>query len=293
MARFIRTHPLVTYYLLTFGLSWGGFVIAVGPRSLVSSNWQAEGKFLAAVMTMLAGPSIAGLLLTGLLEGRTGYRELLTRLLAWRVGAGWYLVAILPPTLISAGVLFLLSLDAPLFTADNKMAVLFGGLGAGVTTILEEIGWTGFVVPRLLRSRSVPATGLIVGVLWGIWHFLQQVFISGTYAGGIPIGVFLALSFLAAVANLTAFRVLLVWVYAHTASLFVTTLMHAMLTAASIFWFTAATTGWTFLTSVWITAAMTWLLVGAVAFGEGWIGLPLTVRAAAGNSARFGKNPDR
>ena len=273
MATLIRRHPLLAYYVLTFALSWGGFVLVVGPSSLVNTSWQAEGKFLSAVMVMLAGPSIAGLLLTGLVDGRAGYLELFLRLRKWRVGIHWYALAILPAPIVSAGVLFTLSMTSPLFTADHKAAVVLGGLGAAVTTILEEIGWTGFAVPRLRRRHGVPMTGLIVGVLWGLWHFLQQVFVSGTYAGGIPLPAFLMLSALAAVASLTAYRVLMVWVYDRTGSLLVTTLMHGMLTASSIFWFTPIATGALFLAYVWLVAAVMWLVVGAMAVVDGWLRL--------------------
>ena len=273
VATLIRRHPLLAYYILTFALSWGGFVLVLGPSSLVNTDWQAEGKSLSAVMVMLAGPSIAGLLLTGLVDGRAGYRDLFLRLRKWRVGIRWYALAILPAPIVSAGVLFTLSMTSPLFTADNKAAVVLGGLGAAVTTILEEIGWTGFVVPRLRRRHSVPMTGLIVGVLWGLWHFLQQISVSGTYAGGIPLLAFLMLSVFAAVTNLTAYRVLMVWVYDRTGSLLVTTLMHGMLTASSIFWFTPIATGALFLADVWLVAAVMWLLVGAVAVVDGWLRL--------------------
>src|SRR5690242_12285973 len=273
MTTLIKRHPLVAYFTLTFALSWGGFLLMLGPSSLVSSNWQAEEKFLSAVLAMLAGPSIASLLLTGLVDGRAGYRDLVSRLGNWRVGVGWYAIAILPAPIVSAGVLYLLSTTSPLFTADNKTAIMIGGLAAAVTTVLEEVGWTGFAVPRLRVRHSVPMTGLIVGVLWGLWHFLQQVFISGTYAGGIPVLAFLVLSTLAAVANLTAYRVLMVWVYDRTASLFVTTVMHGMLTASSIFWFTPIATGGRFLANVWLTTAAMWLLVGVVAVVEGWLRL--------------------
>ena len=267
----IKKHPLVAYYLLTFALSWGGFVLVVGPKSLVNTNWQAEGAFLSAVLVMLAGPSIAGLLLTGLVDGREGYRALFSRLLKWRVGIGWYAIAILPAPFVAGGILFALSLQSPLFINENKVAVLLGGLGAALTTILEEIGWTGFAAPRLRRTHSVPMTGLIIGVLWGLWHFLQQVFVSGTYAGGIPLPAFLVLSILAAIASLTAYRVLMVWVYDHTGSLLVTTLMHGMLSASTIFWFTPIATGRAFLADVWLVAAAMWLGVGAVALAEGWL----------------------
>ena len=273
MAALIRRRPLLAYYVLTFALSWGGFVLVLGPGSLVNTNWQAEEKFLSAVMVMLAGPSIAGLLLTGLVDGRAGYRDLFLRLRKWRVGIRWYVLAILPAPIVSAGILFALSITSPLLTADNKAAVVLGGLGAAVTTILEEIGWTGFVVPRLRRRHSVPMTGLIVGVLWGLWHFLQQVSVSGTYAGRIPLLAFLMLSVFAGVANLTAYRVLMVWVYDRTGSLLVTTLMHGMLTASSIFWFTPIAAGALFLANVWLVAAVMWLLVGAVAVVDGWLRL--------------------
>jgi hypothetical protein len=114
-------------------------------------------------------------------------------------------------------------------------------------------------------------TGFIVGVLWGLWHFLQQVFISGTYAGEIPLLAFLMLSVVAAIANLTAYRMLMVWLYDRTGSLLVTTLMHGMLTASTIFWFTPIATGALFLANVWLAAAAMWLLVGAVAAFGGWL----------------------
>ena len=270
MTSLIKKHPLLAYYLLTFSLSWGGFVLVVGPGSLVNTNWEAEGAFLPAVMVMLAGPSIAGLLLTGLVEGRAGYRDVFSRLGKWRVGIRWYAIAILPAPIVAAGILFVLSLTSPLLMTGNKTAVVLGGLGAAMTTILEEIGWTGFAVPRLRRRHSVPVTGLIVGVLWGLWHFLQQIFVSGTYTGGISFPVFLMLSVFAAVASLTAYRVLMVWVYDRTGSLLVTTLMHGMLTASTIFWFTPIATGGAFLADVWLVAAAMWLVVGAVAVAEGW-----------------------
>ena len=179
----------------------------------------------------------------------------------------------LPAPIVAAGVLFALSLTSPLFTDVDKTAVALGGFGAAATTVLEEIGWTGFVVPRLRRRHSVLMTGLIVGVLWGLWHFLQQIFVSGTYAGGIPVLTFLLLSVLAAVASLTAYRVLMVWMYDRTGSLLVTTLMHGALTASTIFWFTPLATGALFLADVWLVAAAMWLLVGVVAVFEGWLRL--------------------
>jgi len=253
---------------LTFAISWGGFLLAVGPHGFSSANWETQGSTVAAVFAMLAGPSLAGIILTAVLDGREGVRDLGSRLTIWRVGGRWYLIALLPAPLLSAALLLALSLTSPLFVAENKLAVLIASAAAGMTTVLEEVGWTGFAVPRLRRRYSVLATGLIVGVMWGFWHLLQQIWISGTYSGSLPRAVYLPLSFLSAVAGLTAYRVLMVWVYKHTASLLVVTLMHASLTASNIFLFRPVTTGVTFLTYGWLFAALLWILVAAVAIAD-------------------------
>ena len=124
MVTLLKKRPLLAYYLLTFAISWGGFLLVVGPGSLLNTNWQDQGSFLGAVMVMLAGPSIAGLLLTGLVDGRAGYRELFLRLRSWRVGLRWYAMALLPAPIVAAGVLFALGLTSPLVTDANKAAVL-------------------------------------------------------------------------------------------------------------------------------------------------------------------------
>jgi len=61
----------------------------VGPGGFASANWQIETLFLPAVLAMLAGPSVAGVVLTGLIDGRAGLREVVSRLLKWPVGARW------------------------------------------------------------------------------------------------------------------------------------------------------------------------------------------------------------
>ena len=262
---FIAKRPLLSYYVLTFAISWGGFVVAVGPGGFGSSNWEGEGTFLAAVMAMLAGPTIAGLLLTSVLDGRAGLRDLISRLLRWRVGARWYVIALVPAPLLSGAVLVALSLTSPVFTAAERTAVIVAGIMAGLTTLFEEIGWTGFAIPRLRQRHGIFVTGLIAGLLWGAWHLLQQIYIGGTYAAGIPTGFYVLLSFVSAVVGLTAYRVLMVWVYDRTASLLVATLMHGSLTASNVFIFRPDATGLSFLLYGWIFNAALWIVVAVVA----------------------------
>lgn len=267
-AAFVSRRPVLAFYVLAFAISWGGFALVVGPGGFTSDNWQAEGVFLPAVLVMLAGPCVAGLLSIGVAGGRAGFREMLARLSAWRVNARWYAMAILPAPVLTGGVLVALSLTSPIFTSDRKWIVVMSGVAAGLTTICEEIGWTGFAVPRLRVRFSVLATGLIAGVLWGTWHLLQQIFISGTYAGTIPRAVYLPLGFFSAVAMLTGYRVLMVWVYDRTRSLFVITLMHASLTANNVFIFTPDATGAASLIYGWLLAVAVWAVVAVVALAN-------------------------
>src|SRR5688572_19843005 len=107
---FITKYSVLTYLALTFAISWGGFLLAVGPGGFASTTWQTDGRFPFAVLAMLAGPAVAGVLLTGLVDGMAGLREIHRRFLKWRVGAGWYAVALLPAPLLAASVLLALSL---------------------------------------------------------------------------------------------------------------------------------------------------------------------------------------
>lgn len=261
---FIKQYPVPTYFVLTFAISWGGFILAVGPGGFANTDvWQTT-SLAFAVMAMLAGPTIAGLLMTGIVDGRAGFRQLLSRLLKWRVSIKWYAFAILPAPVLSVIALFALSLKCPLFTAGNKIVVLIPGIMAGLSTVFEEIGWTGFAVPRLRDRHSVLTTGLIVGVLWGLWHLLQQLYISGTYTGGVPLAIYLSIALFNTIAGLTAYRILLVWINDRTGSLLLTTLMHASLTASNVFIFRPEAVGAPFLIFGLVFTALQWVLVTVV-----------------------------
>lgn len=193
---FIKRHAVLTYFTLTFAISWGGFVLVVGPGGFPGTKEQLETLFPSVVIAMLAGPSVAGILLTGLVDGRAGFRELLSRLLRWRVDAGWYAVALLPALLLPAVILFALSLPSPIFTTDDKAAVLLSGITAGLTTVLEEIGWTGFAVPRLRGCVTVP---LRLGSSWASWGSVappagpldKRHFLRSALSGPLPAPEFL------------------------------------------------------------------------------------------------------
>jgi membrane protease YdiL (CAAX protease family) len=112
---------------------------------------------------------------------KAGLREFRSRLVTWRAGARWYAVALLGAPLLATTITLTLSLFSleflpGIFVTDDKAAVLLLGLVVGLTAaFFEELGWTGFAIPRLRRRSGVLATGLIVGVLWSAWHLLVVI----------------------------------------------------------------------------------------------------------------------
>jgi membrane protease YdiL (CAAX protease family) len=172
---FIKKHPVLTYYALVFAMSWGGILLIVGgPGGIPGSSEQVEMLMPLVLLALFAGPSVAGLLTIRLVAGRVGLHDLLSRLLRWRVGACWYAAALLSAPLIVTTVLLALSLFSLEFipgivTTDNKIALLLFGIGWGLLGggLLEELGWTGFAVPRLRLRYTAFTTALIVGLLHG------------------------------------------------------------------------------------------------------------------------------
>ena len=67
----------------------------------------------------------------------------------------------------------------------SKMVIAF--LFAIPFVLGEEIGWSGYITPKLLKLSSVPATSIIVGLYWAIWHY--PAIIGGFYGQGTPLWI--------------------------------------------------------------------------------------------------------
>jgi len=142
-----------------------------------------------------------------------------------------------------------------------------------IVGLFEELGWTGFAVPTLLKLRyGVLSTGLIVGVLWGAWHLLgNNIWASVATSGGLPPALFaVGVGLVLLVGQLPAYRVLMVWVYERTnGSLLLAILMHASYSASTFILGPVAgpgaMSGASLLAAVLASAAATWVVVGVLA----------------------------
>jgi membrane protease YdiL (CAAX protease family) len=273
---FMKKHPATAYFALTFAVSWGGALLAIGGAGgMRGTTPTSDPRFAYAVIAMLMGPSLVGILLTALVHGRAGLRDLLSRALSCRAAARWYSVALLTAPMAMAVTLFALSIISPaflpgIFVSDDKRSLLLVSLAVGVSAgILEEVGWTGFAIPMLRRRCSLTATGLIVGIWWSAWHLLPNVWSSRAAAGELSVSVYLAVTAVGVfVGYLTAFRVLMVWVYEHTGSLFVAMLMHVSITTSLLTLNPLEISGTYLLIYSFALATVFWIVAGIVVIAD-------------------------
>ena len=213
----LRRHPLISFFVLTYAVTW----LLWAPLVIFRGRVPGSLGFVLAMLGSLV-PSAMGILFVALLRGGSGVRTLLRRLLHARIGLRWYL-AVLALTML-----------APL---GLGVSVLFGGATPVVgTTILgvlslfafsifpgsavgEEIGWRGFALPRMQARQSALKASLVLGILWGSWHL--PLWLTGTE--GHPIGLFVPF-----VLAVIATSVICTWLYNGTGgSLLIIVLYHA------------------------------------------------------------------
>jgi len=184
-AGIIHRRPLGAYFVVAFVLSW------LVELTLVASQrgWLARPVPFSLHYLASYGPALAGILVTGITAGKRGLFELLGRLLKWRVGWKWFLISAISPAILYAfGLLVVrfLTGEWPGVRDLGQVNYLpYLGIGALPFWFLtyglgEEIGWRGFALPRLQRTRTAASATLILGLLWALWH-VPAFFYLDTY----------------------------------------------------------------------------------------------------------------
>lgn len=227
---FIQRHQLAAYFCLAFGISWGGTLLIVWGQGYHrdTGTWEQGVMWYFAMIT---GPVLACLLLTALLQGRAGLKGLFSRLIRWRLSPRWYAISLLTNPLIVLATLSMFAiLVSPVYRPICDPIMFIFGLGAG---IFEEIGWTGFVTPRIAHKAAWLPAAIGFGILHGLWHMLGD-FLGASYGLGVYWLPFYLVFWIGALA---AYRVFMVWVYQHTESLLLGILLHTVFTGSFlVFW---------------------------------------------------------
>ncbi len=127
---------------------------------------------IALILILVA--AAMGILMAAITEGGRGVADLLKKLLQWRVNLKWYAAALGLPAAImlaSGGLAVLLGwMPAVQISAPERSVLILNAILVPLIAILEELGWRGYALPRLLAHRSPLASATLIGVAWGILH---------------------------------------------------------------------------------------------------------------------------
>jgi uncharacterized protein len=177
----MRKYPVTWFYILAFGISWLGMISIVLSSRGIAPFDSPYFQFLS--IFYVVGPALAAAIVSQVAHVKTGIRDLLKGLTRWRVGVVWYIVAVLSPVVlltVAQVVTKLLGLPVTIAMPQVNLSpyVIFGFGVSFFANTCEEIGWRGFALPRLQKRHNALLATLIVGILWGFWHF-PLVFLAG------------------------------------------------------------------------------------------------------------------
>jgi uncharacterized protein len=224
---FLNRNSLPVYFFLSYVIAWGGILLIAGLKGFDPHAIQmAEGVLM--FFCMILGPSLSSISLTALLDGKAGVKNLFGRITNWRVGWNGYLPVLTVPALSTSVLLILYVLVSSIYKPSTN--IIFGVIIGALAGFFEETGWTGFALPRLQSKYGATVSGLILGLLWSFWHIMAD------YWGNIAnFGPYWFPHFIVYwIIPLTAYRILMSWIYKRTGSLFLGQLMHMFYTGTLI-----------------------------------------------------------
>lgn len=171
---------LVPFLLIAFGLAWGILALFIFlPDQMSGMFGELTGQHPLFFLAVYA-PAIAAFIVITYIAGIGGLRRYLSRLLLWKCSLFWYAFLIIGIALIFIGGA---ALKGNLFTEPVPFSSLQSLILALVLTAIkgpiEEFGWRGLTLPLLQRKFAPIWAGIILGVIWGLWH-LPAFMLSGT-----------------------------------------------------------------------------------------------------------------
>lgn len=175
-----RISTLVPFLIITFGISWGVIALYIFlPDQMIALFGELTGEHPLFYLATY-GPAIAALVIVLIKTRFVGLKRFLSRILLWRAPMAWYAFLLLGiPALFYIGAIVKgLPMDemVPVSSLNTYLVAL---LLFAIKGPVEEIGWRGYALPLLQRKMSPLWAGLIIGIIWGLWH-LPAFLLSGT-----------------------------------------------------------------------------------------------------------------
>lgn len=204
---------------------WGYWVVAMPPGGL-----QISGPFVVCAIIGGLSPTLAALIVTASVGPGVISRRLLAPLLrlpvdgvALSIAVLLVLAAVLGSVVLQAWLIGSLRWPDPALLIMVLIWPLLAALG-------EELGWRGFLLPRLDERFGLVPAAVTVGVIWGFWHLPADYIALKGYGDW-----FWAAFLLNGPVILTAHSIIMAWLWRRTSgSLFAAVLYHVAITASAI-----------------------------------------------------------
>ena len=250
--------PILAFVVLTCAGSW---LLWIAAAALMGWSFSFQTGLVAiggpVYLLGVFVPALVAVAMSARTEGRRAMETLLQRTLHWQVALRWYVFAAAYYAAVKLGVTVLHRVVSGEYPALNQEPWFVMIAAVPFSTPFqagEEIGWRGYLLPRLSARIGLPLASLAVGVVWAAWH-LPFFFIGGADKSGQSFPAYLLL--------VTALSVAMAWLYWRTrGSLLLTMLMHAAVNNTNFVSTPASTAAspWTFRAPlvIWVTAGVMW-----------------------------------
>jgi membrane protease YdiL (CAAX protease family) len=201
------------YLGLSYGLAWLLWI----PVALTRQDYQGSPLLLLVVFLGVFSPGMAGIILTYIEGDREKRRDYWRRIVdIRRIRSLWVaLILLLWPAMHILALLLnrLLGGEIPDYQFIKEM--LAQPLGIPVVVALyfvqagiEELGWRGYMLERVLPSWGTVKGSLVIGIFHALWH-LPLFWVVGTNQIKMGLGV----DFVLFIAQAIAFSVFATWCY--------------------------------------------------------------------------------
>ncbi len=183
----MKTRTLILFVALSFVLTWGIAALLILFPDAVSAIFGEIDLGNPLVILAVYSPGLVGVFLVWRHYGLRGLGSFFKRLKLWRAPVGWWLfliVGIPAVTYLGAAIKGTISDPFPFSPWYQVLPALVVALLLGP---IEEFGWRGVALPLLQRRLAPFWAGLILGVIWALWHvpsFLLSGLPQGTWVAG-------------------------------------------------------------------------------------------------------------
>jgi membrane protease YdiL (CAAX protease family) len=168
-------YQIIFFCFLAFFISWvSKFISSAANTGLINHNIP---KGLLQLFAQ-SGPSIAGITSIFAFSGKNGILRLIKNLTRFNIKLKWYVFAMVFELLIFL-IIVLLYHSLKLIDLNNEAINWLSSIGGFLintffltllTGLGEEIGWRGFLLPRLQACFPVIISSLILALIVSLWH---------------------------------------------------------------------------------------------------------------------------